>query len=111
LLPEGFFCQKIFDGELNNSNPEITFTVSANYLAEKIFHRSTDFSTSKVLTLSGNYRENTGRLWGKSSINSTCRLGLTIIAKHKVGSSTLLTRSRLKPLGNQGLFLSLITAE
>ena len=27
-----------------------------------------------------------------------------MLAKHKVGSSTLLTRSILKPLGNQGLF-------
>jgi hypothetical protein len=28
-----------------------------------------------------------------------------MLAKHKVGSSTLLTRSIFKPLGNQGLFL------
>ena len=30
-----------------------------------------------------------------------------MLAKHKVGSSTLLTRSIFEPLGNQGLFLFL----
>jgi hypothetical protein len=37
-------------------------------------------------------------------LGSSPLFALCSLAKHKVGSSTLLTRSRLKPLGDQGLF-------
>jgi hypothetical protein len=33
-----------------------------------------------------------------------------LVAKHKVGSSTLLTRSIIKPLILQGLFISLLAS-